>query len=266
MASNRLALGVLFVLLATASVNAAITNCVVYGANATIANITTEICTTCDTSFTLNTGNLSCTACPTRCSTCNLNGTCTGCISGYSLNGGVCPDCGSGCSRCGVNGCDACNSGFFLRNGGCIACSRYCSTCSSDVNCLTCNNDFDRYRVDNSDQWYCREHEHRRSAWWTFLVFAGILALLIFAICCYLSQLRQPTNVSYAPLSVSAPAYQLTTVQTRPLAPAYGVAVANPIMTSGGTVVGPQFAGPQYGGPQTVAGPVVGKTGYYGGF
>ncbi len=274
MAGNRVALGVLFVLLATASVKAVINGCVVYGTNTTTTingtngtnvtingtNVTIngtnvtflqETCLQCEIGFTLSTGNFSCTTCPVRCATCNATGTCLSCISGYTLQNGVCPDCGAGCARCGNNGCEQCNQGFYLRNGVCLACSKYCATCSNEFICDTCVDDYERYgREDRSDYFFCKLKEDRRSAYWTFLVVAGILALLIFAVCCYLSE-RKAMGTSYAPLSVSAPAYQLTTVQQVPVVPAYGVAAPGPVV-----------GGPVVGGPVGVAG----KTGYYGGY
>lgn len=251
MASIRLALSALFVLLATAVVNADIINCVSYGLNVTVAvpgttgTVVMETCLICDVGFTLTTSNYSCTACPTRCATCNLNRTCNSCITGYNITNGTCPDCGTGCSRCGVNGCEVCASGFYIHDGGCIACSRFCATCTSDRNCTTCIHDYDRYVWDGA--WYCRPEEDRRNAWWTFLVVAGILALLIFALCCYLSMLRGPApNASYAVLSTSTPAYQMTTTQTKTLVPTTPV-----VGTPGPTIIQPAVGA---------------KTNYYGGF
>lgn len=254
MAFNKVAVGVLIVFLASASANAVIINCL---RNGTGFN-NTEICLECNFGFTVGNPNTGCSVCPGNCATCNLNGTCFSCLNGQSVVGGVCVGCGSNCASCSATGCQRCNGGFFLRNGSCLSCPRYCNQCSSETRCENCIDDYETFRASDRDEFfYCRLKDDRRSAWWTWLVAAAIIALLAFAICCYALSARENTNPFYAPLTTTAPAYQMTTQTVQTTTPAYGVQV--PAQAS---IITPGQSGVQY----VPMGAQAGKTGYFGGY
>lgn len=269
MAITKAVFGLAVIFLCATSVTSAITNCtqsqiIVTNStvNGTVVSATREVCTQCNLGYTLAVNNQSCTTCPLNCATCNLQGACLSCFNNQNVINGACGTCGQNCQTCTAGGCQGCISGYFLRMGGCVACSKYCATCSSEDRCDTCLEDYERFRfADKSDYFYCKLKENHRSAWWTWLVVAGILALLLFAICCYTMSGQENTNPFYAPLSATTPAYQMTTTEVRATGPAYGAVMA-PAQTS--VLMTPGASNIQGSYVPMGAQPV--KTGYFAGY
>ena len=71
---------------------------------------------------------------------------CVTCQNGYGLTDeSICVSLIPNCKE--INGfipeeCKVCNDGFFLITGVCVRCPKECKTCSSNLVCLSCNNNF----------------------------------------------------------------------------------------------------------------------------